>query len=181
MQGNPILNSQRNSGNSFNITNSIYLYKGQKIIVNAKGYSTSVGMICIYHPWNDTYESVVSSVDSEAHDYTWVATENCYVRCSYNKTEAITIRRITEEPFSATLSEQQSNIDVIESRAIKNRVEYPQVFDNILCIGDSLTVGWRSANDAIHYNVLGYLTLANVIYDAISDYMGINLRKYSSI
>ena len=135
------------AASNYNITNSVFLYKGQTIIVNAKGYNTSVGMINIYEPENNSYRTVVASIDSDVHDYIWTATKNCYVRASYNKTETITIRRFTEKDFSAVITNIQNELADIANTTIKNRVEYPQLFDNFVCIGDSLTAGYDGSGD----------------------------------
>lgn len=125
---------------SFNITNSIALEKGQIISVTAQGYNNVVGMICIYDSDTDKYKTVVRSEDSTVRTYTYTATERCNVRISYNKTYTPVVKIITAETHSAVLEELIDNLNV-------QNIEYPQLFDNILCIGDSLTVGYDGSGD----------------------------------
>lgn len=124
---------------SFNITNSIALEKGQIISVTAQGYNNVVGMICIYDSDTDKYKTVVRSEDSTVRTYTYTAVERCNVRISYNKTYTPVVEIITTETHSVVLEELTDNP--------AQNIEYPQFFDNILCIGDSLTVGYNGSGD----------------------------------
>lgn len=127
-------NDSINASSNFNISNSIALEKGQIISVTAQGYSTVVGMICIYDAVNDKYLTVVASTDNTLKEYTYTASQKCSVRISYNKTYTPVVKITTTDTTSTVLN------DLIDANQ-KTIIEYPQMFDNVVFVGDSLTYG----------------------------------------
>lgn len=125
-----------NTSNSFKTSDSITIYKGQTINLTATGYRTNVGMINIYDANADTYQSVSRSVDDTERLYTYTADEDCILRVCY-------LAGTTPSAAIVTSSDEFTRVANIETDIsdLKNPIEYPQLFDNILCIGDSLTVG----------------------------------------
>lgn len=139
-------NNQYTSSNNFNVSNSIKLYKGQTVNLTATGYSTVVGMINLYDADNNAYETVVASVDSTERTYSYTATKDCLIRFSYNKSySASATITTTESGFARINSIEDALADI--GNIDSNPIEYPQLFDNVLCIGDSLTVGYDGSGD----------------------------------
>lgn len=127
------------------ISQSIKVYKGQTLTLNARGYNQAVAMISKYKSDDDSYVPLVISIDSTDRTYAYTATETITVRCSMvwyasgsNVPYSATIT--TPETMSATLMDI---VDMVDTTP----VQYPQLFDNILCVGDSLTVGYDGSGD----------------------------------
>ena len=136
-------NNRVDASSNFNISNSIKLYRGQTISVIAQGYLTAVAILSKYYAADDVYETVVASTDSTLKTYTWTADEDCYVRCSYNKTYTLVVTVTTTEAFMSVIR----SIEAAMTSSGESKIEYPQLFDNVLCIGDSLTVGYDGSGD----------------------------------
>lgn len=143
------------SSDNFNITDSIFLYKGQKIIVNAKGYLNVVGMINLYS--NGTYTNVVRSVDNSAHKYEYTAVNNCNVRCSYDKNATITVAIVSESTQSVRLNDIEAKISSIDS-VDEVAIDYGKYFDKCICIGDSLTYGMQDNSVRLKTNYPYFFT-----------------------
>lgn len=130
------------------ISQSIVLYPGQTLTFNGRGYNTAVAMISEYDSASDTYTPLVISADSTDRVYTYTASEKVTVRCS-----AVYYSSGQNVPYSATITTQDTDsirISTLEDKvnAISTEIiQYPQLFDNILCIGDSLTVGYDGSGD----------------------------------
>ena len=137
-------NNQYASSNNFNLSDSIQLYKGQTVSLTATGYNQVVGMINLYDADNNTYETVVPSIDGSERTYTYTATHDCLIRFSYNKNASASASITTNESGFARINNIEDTISGMEE-AIP--IEYPQLFDNVLCIGDSLTVGYNGGGD----------------------------------
>lgn len=151
---------------SFGISDSIKLYKGQKIIANLQGYRTVVGMINLYDPITGEYETVVASIDDDPHDYEYVAEKDCLIRLT-NKTNThtATTNVVTLETESTVISRIKQEIEEINEEN-KNFVNYPQMFSNIVFIGDSLTYGHNgterlSNNYPFYFGKLSVATVSN--------------------
>lgn len=135
------------SGTMF-ISQSIVLYPGQTLTFNGRGYNRAVAMISEYDSTSDTYTPLVLSVDSTDRAYTYTASEKVTVRCS-----AVYYASGQNVPYSATITTQDTDsirISTLEDKvnAISTEIiQYPQLFDNILCIGDSLTVGYDGSGN----------------------------------
>lgn len=125
-----------NSSNSFKTSNSITLYKGQTINLTATGYRTNVGMINLYDANTDTYQSVARSVDDTERIYNYTADTDCIVRVCYLAGTIPSATIVTNKDEFTRIVNIETDIS-----DLKEPIEYPQLFDNILCIGDSLTVG----------------------------------------
>lgn len=137
----------KQSSNMF-ISQPIVLYAGQTLTFNARGYNTSVAMISKYDADSNSYEPLVISVDSTDRSYAYVASETIVVRCSaawYSSGQETPYGAIITTPNtdSMRIEELESKVSVVSSKI----VQYPQLFDNILCIGDSLTVGYDGSGD----------------------------------
>jgi lysophospholipase L1-like esterase len=130
------------------ISQSIVLYTGQTLTFNGRGANRAVAMISEYDSVSNTYTPLVISIDSTNRTYTYTATEKTTVRCS-----AVFVASGADVPYSATITTPDT--DSIRIKALENKVntisseviQYPQLFDNILCIGDSLTVGYDGSGD----------------------------------
>lgn len=125
-----------NTSNSFKTSDSIRLFKGQTINFTATGYLTNVGMINLYDTNNDTYQSVARSIDSDEQLYRYTAVADCIVRLCYLASTMPTAVIITPQTDFVRVVNIETNVAKLQTP-----VAYPQLFDNILCIGDSLTVG----------------------------------------
>ena len=97
-------------------------------------------MINLYDSETDTYETVVASTDSSEHTYTYTATKECDVRFSYAKNYPASATIITSATSSVRLDKNESDVADLQN-SISAPVEYPQMFTNVICIGDSLTYG----------------------------------------
>lgn len=127
-----------NDSSNYNVHGSINLIAGQTLNAYLKGYGTTTGMICLYDSVSDAYETVVPSTDSDPHEYQYVATKNCIVRCSCAVTVSPVFRIIT--PITESEELETIKTDIVELQN-KLEVQYPQLFDKIVFIGDSLTYG----------------------------------------
>ena len=133
-------NNQYESSNNFYLSESIRLYKGQTVNLIATGYNTVIGMISLYDADNDTYETVVPSIDSVSHTYTYTATKDCFVRFSYAKNESASATITTDENGFVRINNIEYDISDLQC-GYNYPVEYPMMFTNVICIGDSLTYG----------------------------------------
>ena len=133
-------NSQYSASNNFNVSNSVKLYKGQKVSLQASGYSTAVGMINLYDPNSNTYQTVVASVDGAYRTYEYTATKDCFVRFSYSKSSTPVATIVTTSSELVRIAAIESEIDDLKDTETY-AVRYPQIFSNVICIGDSLTYG----------------------------------------
>ena len=133
-------NNQYVSSNNFYLSESIRLYKGQTVNLTATGYNTVIGMISLYDADNDTYETVVPSIDSVSHTYTYTATKDCFVRFSYAKNESASATITTDENGFVRINNIEYDISDLQC-GYNYPVEYPMMFTNVICIGDSLTYG----------------------------------------
>ena len=141
-------NNRYNSGGNFNITESVHLYKGQTINLTATGYRTVVGMINLYDSENDLYECVVRSMDGTERTYSYTATSECDVRMCYLISAGASANTVTLETGSSRLDNIESDIDELQNTDLSN-VEYPKMFTNIICIGDSLTKGESGGSQSV--------------------------------
>ena len=128
------------STSGFSMTAPVPVKKGQKVTLTARGYNTVTGMINLYDSETDTYETVVASTDSSEHTYTYTATKECDVRFSYAKNYPASATIITSATSSVRLDKNESDVADLQN-SISAPVEYPQMFTNVICIGDSLTYG----------------------------------------
>ncbi len=126
---------------NFYLSNSIKLLKGQKLSLTAIGYNTNVAMISLYD--GNTYTPVVISIDSSEHVYEYTATENCVVRCSFTYRSHYTATITSPETALVRIDEIENTLNDYTV----NDIKYPIMFDNVLCIGDSLTVGYDGSGD----------------------------------
>lgn len=133
-------NNRYDSSNNFYLSESIRLYKGQTVNLTATGYKTVIGMINLYDADNDTYETVVPSIDSVSHTYTYTATKDCFVRFSYAKNESASATITTDETGFLRINNIEYDISDLQC-GYNYPVEYPMMFTNVICIGDSLTYG----------------------------------------
>lgn len=176
----PILNgfidpttNRYNASNSFKTSDSINLFKGQTIDFTATGYRTNVGMINLYDANNDTYQSVARSIDSDEQLYSYTAVEDCIVRLCYLAGTTPTVIIITQQDdFSRVVNLET---DVAE---LQTPVAYPQLFDNILCIGDSLTVGASgNGNEILAKNYPHFLKKLTVAEATIKGHGGYSAKQ----
>lgn len=164
-------NNHVNTSDNFKISNTIKLYKGQTLSVTAKGYKQVVGMICEYNDDDNSYITLVASIDSDTRTYSYTATKTIYLRCSYNRTVTPTYVIITPESRFIAFDDIESKIDTLVDPL--STIQYPQMFDNILCIGDSLTVGYDgSGGDPLTKNYPHFLEKLTVSETAIKAHGG---------
>ena len=97
-------------------------------------------MINLYDADNDTYETVVPSVDGTERIYSYTATEDCLVRFSYDKYSPASATITTDESGFARINNIEDAIADLQGGQ-NYPVEYPMMFTNVICIGDSLTYG----------------------------------------
>lgn len=135
--------SIQSAGTMF-ISQPIPLANGQTLTLNARGYNESVAMIAEYDSVTGSYRPLVNSVDSTNRTYTYTASESIVVRCSMvfyssgsNVPYSATIT--TPRTMSRTLSAMDDRIAAVADPM--RVIQYPQLFDNIICMGDSLTRG----------------------------------------
>jgi len=142
-------NNQYVSGGNFNTTNSVHLFKGQTINLTAEGYNNDVGMINLYDSVNDTYKTVVQSANGVT-EYSYTATEECDVRMCYRIITGASANIVTNDDESVRLQSIESDISELKKMSLDlEKVEYPQMFTNIICIGDSLTRGESGGSQSV--------------------------------
>jgi lysophospholipase L1-like esterase len=134
---NAYINATNNTvaeSNNYAISGTIKLHRGQKLTLEAYGYSTTTGMICAYDADSDTYTTLISSSGSGSATYEYTATKTVAIRCSYNKNNPVSFTVTTPESrFIALDNEEETENEY--------PIQYPQIFDNIVFVGDSLTYG----------------------------------------
>lgn len=140
-------NNKYNSGGNFNTTNSVHLFKGQTINLTATGYRNVVGMINLYDSENDTYRTVVRSAEGVTN-YSYTAPLECDVRMCYLISAGASANIVTNDTGSVRLNNIESDIDELKNTDLAN-VEYPKMFTNIICIGDSLTRGESGGSQSV--------------------------------
>ena len=135
--------SVQSAGTMF-ISQPISLANGQTLTLNARGYNQVVAMIAEYDSATGSYKPLVNSVDSTNRTYTYTASESIVVRCSMvfyssgsNVPYSATIT--TPRTMSRTLSAMDDRIAAVADPM--RVIQYPQLFSNIICMGDSLTRG----------------------------------------
>lgn len=135
--------SIQSAGTMF-ISQPISLANGQTLTLNARGYNQAVAMIAEYDSVTGSYTPLVNSVDSTDRTYTYTASESIVVRCSMvfyssgsNVPYSATIT--TPRTMSRTLSAMDDRITAVADPM--RVIQYPQLFSNIICMGDSLTRG----------------------------------------
>lgn len=148
----------------FKHTNSpvIVMNTGDKLILNASGYSTNVAMISQWVGSLATTSAVPLVVSADGvTQYEYTATKNnvkiiaCY---NYKKDHSAKIIRNVE-----SIAEEKTK--QVISEAITNDYEYFQVFHKIGGVGDSLMSGEHAYNDGTnsHYvDLYSYSWLSNI-------------------
>ena len=176
----PILNgfidpttNRYNATNSFKTSDSINLSKGQTINFTATGYRTNVSMINLYDANNDTYQSVARSIDSDEQLYSYTALEDCIVRLCYLAGTTTNAIIITQQDDFARVVNLETDVAILQTP-----VAYPQLFDNILCIGDSLTVGASgNGNEILTKNYPHFLKKLTVAETTIKGHGGYSAKQ----
>lgn len=135
------------ASSNFSISETIRLLKGQKIVVNARGYSNGVSMIAKYNPDSNTYNSLVNSRGDTVMLYEYTATDNIDVRLSYNKNSTINASIITDKTESVRLNRIEDNINYLYANSEYPKVPYEWLFTKAICIGDSLTRGYNGSSN----------------------------------
>ena len=142
-------NNKYVNGGNFNTTNSVHLFKGQTINLTAEGYNNDVGMINLYDSINDTYKTVVRSANGVT-EYSYTATEECDARMCYRIVTGASANIVTNNDESVRLQSIESDISKLKKTSLDlDNVEYPQMFTNIICMGDSLTRGESGGSQSV--------------------------------
>lgn len=153
----------------FDMTEPIAVFAGQTITLTATGYNTAVGMIATCNADNTSRSTVVSSIDSTEHTYSYTAKEDGYIVCSYNNGNA---HQLT---ISVDYKKLAGDIQSLAEPPIK----YPQMFSNIICMGDSLTVGYTGhENDVARHNYPYYMGKLADAETTIQANGGITTKQY---
>lgn len=155
------INNQYTPSNNFNVSDSIKLYKGQTVNLTAKGEKTVVGMINLYDDDNNTYKTVVPSVDNTEMVYTYTATEDCLVRFSYGKYSPVSATITTDESGFIRINNIENAISNLQD-VYNYPIEYPMMFTNVICIGDSLTYGYDGKKRLVENYPFYFAKLADV-------------------
>lgn len=158
-------NNQYTPSDNFNVSDSINLYKGQTVNLTAKGYNTVIGMINLYDDDNDTYKTVVPSTDGTERVYTYTATEDCIVRFSYAINSPASATITTDETGFIRINNIENAISGLQD-GYNYPIEYPMMFTNVICIGDSLTYGHDgqkilTENYPFYFSKLADVTISN--------------------
>lgn len=162
-----------NASNSFKTSDSINLFKGQSINFTATGYRTNVSMINLYDTNNDTYQSVARSIDSDEQLYSYTAVADCIVRLCYFTGTTPTAVIITQQTDFTRVVNLETDVAKLQTP-----VAYPQLFDNILCIGDSLTVGASgNGNEILTKNYPHFLRKLTVAETTIKGHGGYSAKQ----
>lgn len=72
----------------YSMTSPIAIEKGDIVVLEGKGYSSSVAMISLTDAEGTSYTPVVLSYDSNVHTFTYVAQADGYYACSFNSYSA---------------------------------------------------------------------------------------------
>jgi lysophospholipase L1-like esterase len=138
-------NNAINTSSGFAMTVPMAIKKGQTVVLNAAGYNTLVGMIATCNTDNSQRTVVSASIDSNLHEYKYTAQENGYVVCSFNSNTSHTISISIDYFELASLSSEISQaLDRLNAP-----IQYPQLFDKIICMGDSLTQGQSGGSKSV--------------------------------
>lgn len=143
-------NGEIQSSATFFISQSITLYKGQRLSLYARGYNQSVAMISEYDADTNTYSPLIMSIDSTNRTYEYTATKKIVVRCCavfYSSGQSVPYSgMITTE--STIIKSLDDYMETVEEDSL-SVIEYPQLFANIICLGDSLTKGYNGNGDTV--------------------------------
>lgn len=142
------LNGNIQSSDNFFISQSINLYSGQTISVSTRGYNTAI--ISEYDADTDTYKPLVIDTDHAEHNYTYTANKSMTIRCTiqwYGGGQQLS--------YSASITTSHIVVGAVED-AVDNKtadplanIQYPQMFANIICMGDSLTRGESGGSQSV--------------------------------
>lgn len=127
----------------------ISLKKGDKLILNGKGYSTNIAMIATYRSTLTNLSPLVVSDGNDIKDYIYIATDDIDVVLSANKNAGqtvIVISPIAEQVASNTAEIAKNTKAIYELRT--SEINYMQIFHTIGIIGDSLSSGEIAYADA---------------------------------
>lgn len=134
------------NGDNFFISQPIPLYRGQTLNLTAQGYNYVVAMISLYDAEKNEYTPLLISNGGTLQTYSYTAPTSCTVRCCmawYNAQYSATI---------TTPGDMLGTIVAIEDKIAGDPlsdIEYPQLFANIICMGDSLTVGYIGSGSTV--------------------------------
>ena len=119
-------------GGGFQYSTPIELQKNQTLIVNATGYLDRVAIISKFI--DNTYFPIVISSDSNANTFKYTADRNCKVVISFSYRESYSYYVYND--YSAIFSKKIDKSILYLNYAL---------FDNGICIGDSVTEGVRTS------------------------------------
>ena len=119
-------------GGGFQYSTPIELQKNQTLIVNATGYLDRVAIISKFI--DNTYFPIVISSDSNANTFKYTADRNCKVVISFSYRESYSYYVYND--YSAIFSKKIDKSILYLNYAL---------FDNGICIGDSITEGVRTS------------------------------------
>lgn len=155
------------SYNNYNMTTPILMFPNDKIVIKTRFYNTGIAAIAKTNIDGTQYTQLVESkADSEAVEYTYIATEKCYVALSYVASQMAYIKMDMLEALHSVASESGEAIDSIDFLPLLSdnpleRIRFDAgmtaVFRKWGFVGDSLSSG------AFEYNEGG-------IWGATDDY-----------
>ena len=123
---------------SFSITDPIALSAGETIYIKARGYNYNVALLALSTAGGSIIDVLEVSYDNDVHTFAYTATSDCYVRASYY-TSVKPLIFINYSGSISTLAKEVGEIHTAFDTAPEN-LNILSAFDNITCIGDSLTV-----------------------------------------
>ena len=147
----------------FSMSEPIHLEKGKTIVLYGQGYNTQVSMIATCDSDGSNIKAQVISTDSTLKEYSYTATNDCYVLLSYNNTVAGTYATIKIDYYNK-INEIESNMN---TQTVDDSTNYMQIFHKIAGIGDSLMSGelgyWDSEqNKSVYVDCYKYSWLSNI-------------------
>ena len=126
---------------AFNYSNPISVSKGTVIGLTATGYNQAVAMISVVNSDMSEIVPKVISVDSTSRTYYYLVEEDGYIAISYNNRYEALLKVYDSKSIVALDSRLSAAEDAIEDLEEDSGRHFNllSAFDNITCIGDSLT------------------------------------------
>ena len=126
------------SSPTFSITDPISLSAGETIYIKARGYNINVALLALSTAGGSIIKVLEVSYDNNVHTFAYTATSDCYVRSSYF-TAVKPLIFINNSGDISSLAKEVGELHTAFENAPEN-LNILSAFDNITCIGDSLTI-----------------------------------------
>jgi hypothetical protein len=152
---------------NFMKTSSIHLEKGQTIKALVQGYRTNVGLLVEVDENGDWVRTLIRSEDSDEHNISYTATEDCYVVISTHENH-FEIYGIFDKLLNTSSVINVNNLD----SNLKNQIYYHSVDYTIISKKFVNAYGGISANNSFFITEPIELKKGEIIHAKLKGYQG---------